>query len=264
MTDVTAIGLNKIVTVKSSDRSYGTISNFGINLASYNLNPTYCSWHQISIPNGYYNVNANSNNLNVTVYDASSTPYLVSISVPIGNYNSTTLNTAVVGALNSATSTATAGTSTGSFFTGTLSTLTGYYTLSTAVSGWSFTVQTALASLDWILGYRSTQNLTRLTSATGASILDLRSYPSIYIRSSLVSGNAISAKGSDSLLAIVQNTALFGQTIFQRSPMPNIDLFPCSNQLSNVTFQLVDEHGMELPMDTNQEYEISICLYFTQ
>lgn len=267
MTDVTAIGLNKIITVKSSDRSYGTPSNFSINLASYNLNPTYCSWHQIALPNGYYNVNYNSNNLSVTVYDASNTPYVVPVSVPVGNYASSGTNsiiTAVTNQLNPAISTATGGTSTGSFFTGTLSTLTGYFNLSTSVSGWSFTVNTSLGSLDWILGYRNTQSITKVTSATGAAILDLRSYPNVYIRSSLVSGNSISAKGSDSFLAVVQNTALFSQTIFQRSPESNIDLFPVSGQLSNVTFQLVDEHGLELPMDTNQDWEMSICLYTKQ
>lgn len=265
MSDLTPIGKNKIITIRSQDRAYGIPSNFGISLAAYNLNPAYCSWHQVAIPNGFFNINYTSCNLVLIVYNASSTAYPLSVTIPQGNYTSSNFSSTVLAALNSAANTIPlAGTT---FFSLATNSLTGYATLAIAspgsFSGWSFSVNSTLGSLDWILGFRSSQTIVNVTSVVGAAILDLRQYPSIYIRSSLVSGNAISSNGSDSLLCIVQNTMPFGSTVFQRSPMPNIDLFPVSGQLSQITFQLVDEFGHELNMDTNQDYEISICLYFT-
>lgn len=268
MASVTAIGKNKIVNVRSADRSFGTPSNFGISLSQYNLNPQYCSWHQIALPNGFFNVNSTSCSLNVTMYNASATAYPIPITIATGNYSAsgTTGNviTTVVNALNAAAYAAN-NLATTTFFTGTQDPVRGFFTLASSVVNWSFTINTAPASLDWILGYRPSQQsaLTLTSSATGAAILDLRSYPSIYIRSSLVSGNSVSAHGSDSVLAVVQNSAYFGQTIFQRSPQPDIDLFPVSGQLSQVNFQLVDEWGHELNMDTNQDWEIQIALFFT-
>lgn len=263
MSTVTAIGKNRIVQIKSADRSFGIPSNFGLSLSQYNLNPAYCSWHQISIPNGFFNVNSRSCTISVTAINPSSVAYTVTVSITTGNYSSTTLIPAVITALNAAINSITTGTSTASFLGGSVNSLTGFFTFQTAVAGWTFTINTTLASLDWILGYRAGQSgITGVVSATGAAILDLRAYPDIFIRSSLISGNSLSANGSDSVIAVVQNTALFSQTIFQRSPQPDIDLFPVSGQMSQVNFQLVDEFGHELNMDTNQDWSISICLYF--
>lgn len=265
MSTVTAIGKNKIIQVKSSDRLYGIPSNFAISLSQYNLNPAYCSWHQVAIPNGFYNVNATSCTISITVYDASSTAWPVSVSIPQGNYSSTSITSVLVPALNTAiyNLTHSAGMT---FFAGSLNSTNGFYTLSTSVSAWTFTVS-ILGTLDYILGFRSSQTgsagITATISATGAAILDLRSYPNIYIRCSLVSGNVVSGHGSDSVLCCVQNTALFGQTIFQRSPMPDLDIFPVCDQLAQISFQLVDEWGNELTMNTNQDWEMSICLYFS-
>lgn len=264
MSAVTAIGKNKIINVRSQDRAFGTPSNFGISLSQYNLNPSYCSWHQVSMPNGFYNINETSNDFTVTVYDASTGVFIVPLSIAQGNHTWTTLQTAFLAPLNTAVSSATGGTSTGSFFSISLDSLTNVITLSTAVSGWTFTISIR-ESLDWILGFRASQlpSLTRVTTCKGAAVLDLRQYSDVFVRSSLVSGNSLSARGSDSVLVVVQNTAPFGGTIFQRSPQPDIDLFPVSGQLSQVNFQLCDEYGHELPMDSNQDWSVSICLYFS-
>jgi hypothetical protein len=264
----TAIGNNKIVCVRSGDRAYGTPSSFGLSLSQYNLNPTYCSWHQISLPNGFYNINNNSNVLSVTVYDASSVAHTFTTTIPTGNYTTSTLvgsfdNTGTVttkgvlwNALNTnATSSAGAP---ANFFTLAVNPNSGFFTLSCSTSLWSFKIN-VLGSLDWILGYRNAGIQT--TSDTSDAILDLRSPPCIYIRSSLVAGNYLTAKGSDSVLAVVQNTALYSQTIFQRLPQAEIDTFTVSGQLSMVTFQLADEYGHELPMDSGQDWEISVHLY---
>lgn len=257
-----AIGKNKIITVKSSDRAYGTPSNFGINLGQYNLNPTYCSWHQITIPNGFFNVSSKSNTFQVTVYDSSSNAYPLAVSVTPGNYSTTTLLTNLTTALNNSLVAAN-GAAPANFFTLAVNNLTGFFTISCSTVNWDFTVNVALASLDWILGFRASQasSVTLVTSATGAAILDLRAVPCIYIRSSLVSGNYLGVAGSESIIAVIQNTALFSQTIFQRSPSADLEIFPVTGQISQVSFQLVDEYGMELTMDTGQEWEISIGLY---
>jgi hypothetical protein len=252
----TAIGNNKIVCVRSGDRAYGTPSNFGLSLSQYNLNPTYCSWHQISLPNGFYNVNANSQTINMAIWNASGTMFQFQAAVPTGNYSSTTLLTALATPLN-ANATAIAA-APPNFFTLDVNANSGYFTLSSSTTGWSFSVY-GVGMLDWILGYRKSS--IRGTSAIGDTILDLRSPPCIYIRSSLVAGNYLTAKGSDSVLAVVQNTALYSQTIFQRLPQAEIDTFTVSGQLSMVTFQLADEYGHELTMDSGQDWEISVHLY---
>lgn len=262
MSAVTTIGKNRIINIRSSDRIFGVPSNFGVNFGHHNLNPTYCSWHQVALPNGFYNVSARSNTFSVTIYDASSVAHPLTFTVTPGNYNSTSLNTAFLFNANAAAATISGAGS--SFFSGSINNLSGYYTLSSTVSLWSFTINTALASLDWILGFRSIQqsSLTLATTATGAVILDLRSPPCVYIRCSLVSGNSISHAGSDSVICVVQNTALYSQTIFQRAPMPDIDLFSTTGQMGHLQFQLVDEYGYELNMDSNQDWEISIALFF--
>lgn len=256
------IGKNKIVTLRSQDRSWGTPSNFGLNLAQFNLNPKYVSYHQVAIPNGFYNVNSNSCNLQATVTDNNGTAWPIQASITPGNYNSTNLIPLVQTQLNSALVAVNSSANT-AFFTVSYNLLTGYVTLTSTpnATGWSFSINTQLQSLDWILGFRPSQSITTVTSAVGAASLDLRSYPVIHIRSSIVAGNYQSSRGSDSVLCTVQNTALFGQTIFQRSPTADLDVFPVSGQIGQLTIQLVDEWGTELTMNTNQDWEISIGLY---
>lgn len=259
MADVSAIGKNKIITVRSQDRSFGTASNFGISLNQYNLNPKYVCWHQISIPNGFFNVNALDTSISYSITNNISQTYTIVSTIPAGNYTTSTLLTALAVMNADATTYASAPSN---FFTFTYNNNNGYFTISTATSGWTFSINTTPGALEWILGYRPGQaSLTNVTSSTGGAILDLRSVPCIYIRSSLVAGNYLSARGSDSILAVVQNTSLFSQTIFQRSPHADIDLFPVSGHLSQVNFQLVDEWGRELTMDTHQDWEISVSLY---
>lgn len=263
MSSVSTIGKNKILTVRSEDRAYGSPSNFAINIGQFNLNPKYCSWHQVALPNGFFNINRNSNTLSITVYDSSSVAWVVTIGLTQGNYNTTNLATSVQSALNAQLKSVNAAAPT-SFFTVTIDGNNNYCTLSCSTSGWSFSVNANVASLDWILGFRSTQpssSYTLVTSAKGNVICDLRNYPNIYIRSSIVGGNYVHAKGTDSVLCVVQNTALYGQTIFQRSPTADLDIFAVTGQLGQISFQLVDEYGNELPMDTNQEWEISLGLY---
>lgn len=256
------IGKNKILTVRSSDRFNGTPSNFTMNFSQFNLQPVYASFHQVAMPNGFFNVNSWSNRMSVTVLNSTQVAYIVNITVPIGNYSSTGANgliTAVVNALN-AQLVAVNGAAPAAFFTGTLNSNTGYFTLSSSTAGWTFFI-TPTNSLEFILGFRNYQPQTPITSITGAAILDLRGPPSIYIRSSIVSGNYLSHNGIDSVLCVVQNTSLFSQTIFQRSPTADLDVFPVSGQISQISFQLIDEYGHELTMDTNQDWEISIGLY---
>lgn len=259
MTDVTPIASNRVVCIRSADRAFGIPSDFGISLSQYNLNPKYVCWHQINIPNGFYNVNSLDNSITYTVINASDVPFVITTTIPAGNYSTTTLLNTLNTYMNAdATTYASAP---ANFFSFTVSNLTGYFTLSRATASWKFSIDTSVEALEWILGYRSTQTISAVTTATGAAILDLRAVPVIFIRSSMVSGNYLSVRGIDSVLAVVQNTALFTQTIFQRLPSADIDLFPVSGHLSQVNFQLVDEWGRELNMDTNQEWEISVSLY---
>lgn len=265
----TVIGKNKILSIKSSDRSSGTPSNFTINLGQYNLNPTYCSFHQVAIPNGFFNVSKLSQFFKFTLYNGATPygPYVINVTP--GNYSassvaSNSLFTALTNAFNTALS---GGTIPASFFTQTLDPVTGFYTLSTSQTGWSFTVDTSLGSLDWILGFRKPVSGSAVLPSnngaiTGTVVLDLRAPPCLYIRSSLVSGNYLSAEGTESVLCIVQNSSAYTQTIFQRAPMPELDLFPVSGQISQVQFQITDEWGAELTMDSNQEWELSIGCYF--
>lgn len=269
------IGNAKILRVRSSDRSWGTPSNFGVNLGQFNLNARYCSWHQVALPNGFYNLNTASNTLVVTVYDSSTTPWMVSIGgslpstspgyLPPGWYTASSLIPAVQTALNASLK-AMNQAAPSNFFTVAWNGATGFVNISSNTAGWAFTINTSYASLDWILGFRSpptqpASQVTLVTSATGAVILDLRSYPNVYIRTSMVSGNYLNALGADSVICCVQNTATFGQTIFQRSPAADLDVFPICGQLSQVSFQLVDEYGNELKMDSNQEWEMNIGMY---
>jgi hypothetical protein len=281
MATVGAIGKNKVVVIKTADRAFGTPSNFGVNLASYNLKPAYVSYHQIAMPNGFYNITTSSNIFTIRLWNPTPISFLVSAVIPTGNYNTTTLlsgNTAqggtfigLIATLNAAVVTATtppaggAAPGGGSFFQGFADPLTGYFTLSKNSSidpadGWNFDIGVN-QSLDWILGFRRPNIYNALKSATGTVILDLRSPPNIYIRSSLVTGNYLSGAGSESILAIIQNPSVFGQTIFQKNPEPELDIFPLSGQVSQATFQLVDEYGHELKMDTNQDWELSIGFY---
>ncbi len=267
------IARNKIITIRSSDRlcSNDKPSNFTINFSQFNLQPTYCSFHQVALPNGFFNVNANSCAIKVTVTNSSGTPFIVQTSIPTGNYTSSGTNsviTATVNALN-AQLVAVNGTAPASFFTGTVNGTNGYFTLSSTTANWTFSIST-IGSLEFILGYRASQAINGSIPSIGTStnqtaggvvILDLRAPPSIYIRTNLVSGNYLSANGMDSVLCVVQNTALFSQTIFQRSPTQDLDVFPVAGQISQINFQLVDEYGHELNMDTNQDWEISIGLY---
>ncbi len=265
------IGKNKIVTVRSADRQSGTPSNFSINFSQFNLTGNYVSFHQVAMPNGFYNVNQRSNAMSVTVYSTSTnsttgvtttTSYLVNITVAAGNYTATGTNgilNACVSALNTQL-VAVNGAAPANFFTGTSNSLTGYATLSSNTTGWSFSIN-MIGSLEFILGFRNSQVINKVTSATGLAIIDVRGPPSIHVRSSLVSGNYISNQGVDSVLCVVQNTALFTQTIFQRTPTADLDVFPVSGQISQIMFQLIDEYGNELTMDTNQDWEISIGLY---
>lgn len=272
----TAIGKNKILTIKSSDRVGGIPSNFIVNFGQYNLNPTYCSFHQVAIPNGFFNVARNSCFLSLTIYDPGAVAYPFVISpgsgsgqfLP-GNYNAGTgtgtIFTPLLTALNQAAANANSviATAGNSFFQYTYST-TGFFTLSTTsnYSTWSFSIDANVGSLDWILGYRPYQSgLSQVSSATGVVVIDLRAPPCIYIRCSLVGGNYLSAEGTQGVVCVVQNSAGYSQTIFQRSPQPDLDLFPVTGQITQIQFQLVDEWGHELNMDSGQDWEMSIGIY---
>lgn len=281
MATVGAIGKNKVVVIKTADRAFGTPSNFGVNLASYNLKPAYVSYHQVAMPNGFYNITTSSNTLSMTLRNVT-TPTPLSVTIPAGTYNATTLlsgNTAqggtFVGLLASLNTAANVAAAVGpTFFQMNAEPTTGYYTISKVPGNvnWTFEIN-LIQSLDWILGFRLSQATNFVpgpyianlgappTGGTGVVILDLRSPPNVYIRSSLVTGNYLSGAGSESILAIIQNAAVFGQTIFQKNPEPELDIFPLSGQVSQATFQLVDEYGHELKMDTNQDWELSIGFY---
>lgn len=270
------IGKNKILTIRSFDRVSGTPSNFVVNLSQFNLNPSYVSFHQVAIPNGFFNVNSQSNTLSLTAYNSVTTtnsttgatsttvtPYAISVTVTPGNYTTGTgansllvallnqLNTALVAACPTASS---------SVFSAVVNSYTGYVTLNVS-SGWMFQIN-PLQSLDWLIGYRpNVQSFTQTNSFTGAAIMDLRSPPRIYIRCTLVAGNYLSPDGASSVLCTVQNTALFSQTVFQRAPTAELDIFAVSGAVAQVHIQLTDEWGQELTMDTNQDWELSVGFY---
>lgn len=275
MADLGAIGKTRVLAIKSSDRIYGVPSNFAISLSQFNLDPTYVSYNQVALPNGFYNITSSLNTYSQRLSGAQT--YTQTVTISPGNYNSTTLIAAFLAAVNSSTvnsngyndpnapwtSDAAYSLNT-SYFSASISATTGQFTMSDPTGtghGLAF-VPLAINSLDTILFKNSVPTFVAYNqSYTGLQILDLRTAPSIYIRSSLVAGNYITGGGPESVLAIVQNFAIFGQTIFHRNTNPDVDVYPVAGRVGLVTFQLVNEYGVELNMDSGQEWELSLCFY---
>lgn len=309
MADLGAIGKTRVLAIKSSDRIYGTPSNFAISLSQFNLDPTYVSYNQVALPNGFYNITSGSNSMTVGLWLTNvGFQAFATVTVPPGNYNSSTLFNGTTGSvypawpgllssLNTAI-TAANPTISSAFFDTSLSGVsptTGYVTLQVAAAWlppvktfpYSFSIYTAAANstppqpvgLEQVLGFEGPSFGSGIiagtppagappfvsnvngTFFTGTSCLDLRTAPSIYIRSSLVAGNYITGSGPESVLAIVQNFAIYGQTIFHRNTNPDVDVYPVAGRVGLVNFQLVNEYGVELNMDSGQEWELSLCFY---
>lgn len=283
---MTAIGKNRILSIKSADRLFGVPSNFSINLSQYNLNPTYVSFHQIALPNGFYNITSKYNTAVIQIYQHSGLGVLmnsqqISVTVPPGNYTYQTLlsGTTGIGAyvgliaqLNSAIKAAQGSSVSTTFFDPTLSGINPYtnqlvlaISATDATALWTFGVY-GYPLLNNKLGFPADNGIvpppgySTLTTITAPGIVDLRTPPNIYVRTSLVTGNYLTAGGPESVLAVIQNTAVFGQTIFQRT-LPDFEIFPVSARIGLVSFQLVDEYGQEVNMDSNQDYEITLAFF---
>lgn len=309
MADLGAIGKTRVLAIKSSDRLYGTPSNFAISLSQFNLDPTYVSYNQVALPNGFYNITSGSNSITVAISIVGAGVFgYTTVTVPPGNYNSATLFNGTSGSvypawpgllssLNTAITTLDPVISSAFFDTNLsgISPTTGYVTLQVAAAWlppaktfpYSFSIYTAAANstppqpvgLEQVLGFEGPSfgynifapavgttappyvSNVNGTFFTGTSCLDLRTAPSIYIRSSLVAGNYITGSGPESVLAIVQNFAIYGQTIFHRNTNPDVDVYPVAGRVGLVNFQLVNEYGVELNMDSGQEWELSLCFY---
>lgn len=256
------IGRNQILCVNSADRVYGTPTNFAVNVASYNLRPTYCSYHSIALPNGFYNI---PNNVSLTVaarWNGGGNTATLTVNAAAGYWNITTLMQFIVNTLNAQL------TPVGSFGNSYSST-TGLVTLiaPTLYNGFNDFAFHLVAGggLDTVLGFTAAQATnTFISQITGLNFVDLRGAVNIYVRCSLVSGQYLTTSknaGTQSVLAVVQNLALFGQTIFQKIDNPQMDIFPvCSHGISQICFQLVDEYGTELVMNTGQDWTISLFL----
>ena len=94
-----------IIEIDSREKDRGTIDNFSLILDTpIDLNRNrqyYVRVENIRVPTSFYNLNAFNNILKLTE-DPAGTPDLLTITVPIGNYNESELRTILVSLLNAA------------------------------------------------------------------------------------------------------------------------------------------------------------------
>lgn len=269
-----AIGKTKVLVVRSADRVSGVPSNFTVNVGSFNTSPTYCSYHQVSLPNGFYNITSAYNTFSVDLYLTGTLTGTATATFTPGFYTTSTDTNGILNPTNGLIQKLNADSVSNSLgfpiFTGSIDPNTGLFNLAITSTYPNVAMIVKInGSLDYKMGFRGPQLTLPVRTFTGTVTPDFRSPVNVYVRCSLVGGNYLktsppsnpSTGTADSVIVVVQNLATFGQTIFQRNGLPDHELFPVTGQVGQINFQLVNEYGRELTIDTGQDWSISLMMY---
>ena len=196
------------------------------------------------IPVSFYIVNYTNQ---VFVIKNNGTGISYTITIPIGNYNSTTFITAVSAAiLSTATITMTI----------TIDTTTGKLTFSSATN-FSFISTSALSTANQLFGFSNSINLVSVLNgtykATAPFPLNLLGIKQLQVKSSIISATNFSSNsnGQDSLLATIPvNVGAWGMINFDSSTGNNVSF--TNRTLDDIDIQIVDA-------ETNKPINFNNC-----
>lgn len=196
------------------------------------------------IPVSFYIVNYTNQ---VFVIKNNGTGISYTITIPIGNYNSTTFITAVSAAiLSTATITMTI----------TIDTTTGKLTFS-STTNFSFISTSALSTANQLFGFSNNSNLVSALNgtykATAPFPLNLLGIKQLQVKSSIISATNFSSNsnGQDSLLATIPvNVGAWGMINFDSSTGNNVSF--TNRTLDDIDIQIVDA-------ETNKPINFNNC-----
>ena len=196
------------------------------------------------IPVSFYIVNYTNQ---VFVIKNNGTGISYTITIPIGNYNSTTFITAVSAAiLSTATITMTI----------TIDTTTGKLTFS-STTNFSFISTSALSTANQLFGFSNSINLVSVLNgtykATAPFPLNLLGIKQLQVKSSIISATNFSSNsnGQDSLLATIPvNVGAWGMINFDSSTGNNVSF--TNRTLDDIDIQIVDA-------ETNKPINFNNC-----
>jgi len=196
------------------------------------------------IPVSFYIVNYTNQ---VFVIKNNGTGISYTVSIPIGNYNSTTFITAVSAVILSTASIT---------MTITIDTTTGKLTFSSATN-FSFMSTSALSTANQLFGFSSSSNLVSALNgtynATAPFPLNLLGIKQLQIKSSIISATNFSSNsnGQDSLLATIPvSVGAWGMINFDSSTGNNVSF--TNRTLDDIDIQIVDA-------ETNKPINFNNC-----
>lgn len=236
---------DQYVYLTSRNRVSGTNSNFKVDIDDFSSNMSRAykmSIKSVSFPNIFYNVTATKNTFTFGYLGSDH-----SVSVAVGQYNTTQLISALQTEINSIAS---------------ISIVQDPINLKLSFSGdliqYYNRTKNPMASLLGILD----DSLGEVANFTAQGIPNLSGIPVFFLQSHALS-NTVSLVGNlgriQPVIEVIQNTACFGSIIHHRPSDGDLSTinYNCYNNLTNIDIFLTDEYGNEVDL---QGHEMIVCM----
>lgn len=222
----------------------------------YKLNNLlYMSIYSITMPNCFYNIYGDNNDLVLRVDDGIA-PYDLTATIETGNYNINTFVDALETALDAADSAP-------GRYTVTYSDVTYKISITVNTVGYSIKWKTSTSTMDSNIGLTQ-DDLSYVASATitADTIFDLRGLTQLLLKSNL--NNVIrytgSAGKSENLLEMIQMDQPFGSTVFFQNNNP-LDIYTISSIPNNLEFEL-RKRNREVTSNNDFNYTVELLIAY--